>query len=170
MTKSIEEKLFSKTVKVLGEVINYANLRAPTLEPDSREYDEDWDVHLKMVENLNLLKEAQSLLSEPEDPNPEYDRGICELLAVQLGLPLSNTPLEECGAFKVGVLLGCSTIDNWYKPLHHHSIKDLSHEFAKVMVHGSAFCSEADWAVDETTDDKAKLTCEVCRSKYGVPK
>jgi len=164
MTKSIEEKLFAKTARVLGEVVTYANLRAPTLAPDSREYDDDWDTHLRMIKNINWLKEAQLLLSEPEDPNPEYDRGICELLAVQLGLPLSETKLKDCGAFKIGSLLDCCTMASWSNPnSHFHNPQDITVK----LIHGSAFCGNADWNHDETTDDRDKLTCYVCKANYN---
>lgn len=161
MTKSIEEKLFQQLASATVGLAKYAKLPTPVLQPDEREYKTEWDEGAKLAENIPLLKEAQSLLSEPEDPNPEYDRGICELLAAHLGLPLSNTPLEECGAFKMGVLLDCCTIEDWYK-VHTHTPADIK----DGVVHGSAFCSEADWVSDSTTDDRSKLTCDVCKAKY----
>jgi hypothetical protein len=118
--KSIEEKVYADFARYTIEFLVAFKTGGAELEdfPDftgGAELEDfpDFDYHIKVAKNLDLLKEARSLMSEPEDPNPEYDRGICELLAIQLGLPLQASMLEDCGAFKIGLLIDCCTIDSW---------------------------------------------------------
>jgi hypothetical protein len=106
--KSIEEKVYADFARYTIEFLVAFKTGGAELEDFP-----DFDYHIKVAKNLDLLKEARSLMSEPEDPNPEYDRGICELLAIQLGLPLQASMLEDCGAFKIGLLIDCCTIDSW---------------------------------------------------------
>ena len=56
-----------------------------------------------------LLYLAGMLKSE-DGENPEYDRGMCELIADFIGLPLGDG-----GALEVAKKIGCENTDVWYQ-------------------------------------------------------
>ena len=62
-----------------------------------------------MKEAKTELMELASRLVSEDGENPEYDRGVCELIADYIGLPLNDG-----GALLVARKIGCKNTDKWY--------------------------------------------------------
>jgi hypothetical protein len=62
------------------------------------------------AKQMNKILTYAKLLKSEDGENPEYDRGVCELAADLLGLPLGDG-----GAVQVGKQIGCKNMEEWYK-------------------------------------------------------